>query len=63
MDDLCEGLVESLHHALLSEHEPDQDGEPANVVDALFAIAHALEACAAAQARTADALLRLRPQL
>lgn len=36
-------IIDALSACLISQHEKDVKGEPANIVDALFAIARALE--------------------
>jgi hypothetical protein len=38
----ADGLFEALHYVLASPNESDRNGEPANVVDGLFAIARAI---------------------
>lgn len=47
-------IIDSINECLISHHEHDRKGESANVVDALFAIARALDNIAATITRTAE---------
>ena len=45
---LADEITDAMDRLLISENEHDSAGEPANIVDGLFAIARAIEAVAAA---------------